>query len=268
MTRRLLAAMSGWGKSYHAQGIMEASAPAFDQFVVLDYKDEYRGLVLGGLAKHFIVGPRETAWTTADWRAFLERNPKVVLARHQLPPETWREVCARIVQAVRQTAPTLDNGGLIAIDEAHFVAPQRGTVPDAIEGLATTGRGEGASSLWITQRLAKLEETVVSQADELLAGGFRSGNDRGKIDPEYPEAIHNPEATAVPALPSELQVDGENLPLRKFTEIGDDGEEHTVGSEWVYSDDGGNRERRNTQGMSMETTHYGKEGHPLRDPEY
>lgn len=255
--------MSGWGKSYHAQAIMEASIGAFAYFCVLDFKDEYRGLVEAGLASHFIVGPAEARWSRATWREFFEANGAVVLARHQLPPEEWRTVAARVVGALRDLAPESE-GSLVAIDEAHFVAPQRGSVAAEIEGLATTGRGEGASSLWITQRLAKLEETVVSQADETLAGGFESSNDRAKLDPEYPEAVHNPTADHVPGLPEALRVDGESIPLRLF----EDDAGHTIGSEWIYSNSKGDRERRDTRDMSMESTHYGPEGNPIQDPDY
>lgn len=264
MSRRLLAAMSGWGKSFHAQAIMEASIFAFAYVAVLDFKDEYRGLVKAGLASHYIVGPAELSWSVGTWRQFFEANGAVVLARHELKPEEWQTVAARVTSALRKLAPESE-GSLVVVDEAHFVAPQQGNVPEAIEGLATTGRGEGASSMWVTQRLAKLEETVVSQCDEKLVGGFESKNDRNKIDPEYPQDVHNPVASNLPPLPEEIQTnDGENLPLRKF----EDGDGNTVGSEWIYSDNSGEKERRDTRGMEMETTHYGPEGNPIHDPEY
>ncbi|WP_435119102.1 ATP-binding protein [Halolamina sp. C58] len=264
MTRRLVASMSGWGKSYHSQGIIEASIPEFDYVAVLDYKDEYRGLVKAGFASHFIVGGQELSWSVGTWRQFFEENGAVVLARHKLTTDEWKKVAARVTSALRELAPE-SRGSLVAIDEAHWVAPQSGSVPEAIEGLSTTGRGEGASSLWITQRLAKLEEDVVSQCDEQLAGGFESKNDRNKLDPEYPEDLHNPQAEKLPKLAEELQTDdGQNIPLRKFED--DDGS--TIGSEWVYADNSGERERRDTRTMSMESTHYGDEGNPLHDPEY
>lgn len=256
--------MSGWGKSYHAQAIMEASIPEFDYVAILDFKDEYRGLVKAGLARHFIVGPKEARWSTETWQQFLEQNGAVVFARHQLKPETWQKVAARIITASRRLAQQ-SGSALVAIDEAHFVAPQQGTVLDAVEGLATTGRGEGASSLWITQRLAKLEKTVVSQCDETLLGGFSAPQDRSQIQAEYPVDVHNPELNGeIHGLPEELHADDGPLPLRKFED--DDG--HTVGSEWVYANNSGEKERRDTRGMTMETTHYGPEGNPITDPAY
>ena len=252
--------MSGWGKSWYAQLLFETNLPEFDLVAIFDYKDEYRGLVKDGLASHFIVGRREKSWSVEDWETFFEANPKVVLARHRLSKEDWQEVTARAVQAIRNLAGP-SRSALVGIDEAHFVAPQSSKVPGPIEGLSTTGRGEGASSMWITQRLAKVDEDIVSQCDERIAGGFSSKNDRNKLDPEYPEKVHKPEASSTATLPEPLQSDGQNIPLRRFKEDGE-----TVGSEWVYSDNSGTMERRDTREMTMQTTHYSPEGHPIQDP--
>jgi len=264
MTRRLIAAKSGWGKSRELQRIMEVNAPEKDYLLVLDLKDEYRGLVKGGLASHFIAGPREREWTATDWQALLSANPKTVVARYQIGIVEWRETCARLITAARRLARE-GNEVVIVVEEAHFVAPQTGKLPDAVKGLATTGRGEGAASMWVTQRLAELDETVVAQADERLLGGFTSGNDLNKVgkSAEYPPEIHNPVAGTQRAekYPTELLVDGEALPLRKFTKNGD-----TVGSEWIFSDDDGNVQRQTTKGTEMQTTHYGTRATEIIDP--
>jgi len=115
--------------------------------------------------------------------------------------------------------------------------------------------------MWITQRLAKLDETVGSQCDERIVGGFSGDRNRKKVDPEYPEDVHNSQARNVSRLPEELRVDGESIALRRFEENGS-----MIGSEWIYSDNSGNMERRDTREMTMQTTHYGPEGHPIHDP--
>jgi hypothetical protein len=267
MSRRVLLAMSGWGKSYHGQAIMEAAASAFDSVIILDYKDEYRGLKQtepGGFATWYAVGPRQMKWSVSSWRAFLESNPKVILVKHQLSSEKWRDVCSRIIAAGRQLAGA-KNATLIAVDEAHVVAPQSGKVPEPTSNLATTGRGEGASSLWMDQRPAMLEKDVLTQADETLVGGFMRTQDRKALDAEYPEEVHDPTAGEVPGLPDPLEApDAGKVALRKFSD--DTGS--TIGSEWIYADDEGTMERRNTRNMSMESTHYGPEGHDIPDPEY
>lgn len=259
MTRLLIAAISGWGKGYVAQAIIEENLKDVDYAVIMDYKDEYRGLVKGDLAKHVIVGPSESvSLSVADWRTLLRANPKLVIARHGLNHEDWRTVAARAVEAVR----SMQGDALAVIDEAHFVVPQQGGYPDALKGLATTGRGEGVMSIWVTQRMAEADETVIAQADEQIIGGFQSEQDRKKPELEYPREVHKPGGLSLDGLPPDLEADREPISLRRFED--DDG--HTVGSEWVFSDGMGNLERWDTSNWNPETTHHGKEGGSLKYP--
>lgn len=78
-----------------------------------------------------------------------------------------------------------------------------------------------------------------------------------------PTSTSTTTATRVPGLPSELHADGESNSVRKFTEDG-----KTVGSEWIYSDDTGTRERRDTRDLQMTAPHYGAQGMDLKEPEY
>jgi len=265
------AAKSGWGKSWHLQAWIERNAPRYDYFVCLDYADEYRGLVKSGLAVHYIVGPNEAAaFGVEEWTIILRENPHLILARHELGPETWREdVAAPVIQAARRLAQSSGSASsLTVIDEAHWVAPQSGALPDVVKGMATTGRGEGSSSLWATQRPAEFNETMLGNMMFQILGGFTSSADMDKVRriAEYPADVHNPQKTTLPALPDALQVDGESIPLRRFTEGGGE-DEHTIGSEWVYSDDSGDLRRIDTRNIQMDATHYGAEGMKLLPPE-
>jgi hypothetical protein len=260
MTHALLGGKSGWGKSWTCQWWTEDNAPDYEYLLVLDYKDEYRGLVKAGLANWGIAGPDEVGVGADAWREALERNKRLVLTRHRLRTEQWREVCAETIRAAR----SLEGSVLIVIDEAHFVAPQSGKFPDVIEGLATTGRGERVSSLWVSQRLAKVDEDIISQMMVYLLGGFTSDADQDKIAGvvEYPVAVHNPQVSQVSRLPEELHADDGPVPVRKFT----DRSGSTVGSEWVYSTDKGEFRRIDTRDLSMDSTHYGPEGESLSTP--
>jgi len=263
MVHRLLAAKTGWGKSWYGQAIMEANLPEYPVAAVVDYKDEYRGLVEAGLARHLIVGPKEAGYSVKSWQQVFESNPRLVLARYRLDAEEWRDVVANITAAVRRLGQE-HGGAFIAYEEAHFLAPQRGNVPAPIKGVATTGRGEQVSSLWMTQRLSELTETVIAQQDERLFGAFTSSADLDKIGKftEYNEEIHNPNKSSIGrGVPDALTVEGESLPVRKFTEDG-----HTVGSEWIFSDDAGATERRDTRTISPSAEHYGPEGREIHDP--
>lgn len=257
----LLAAQSGWGKSFFAQGWIESNVPEFDRTVILDYKDEFRGLVKEGLASHLLVGPREKHLTTEQWGDVIESNDRLVLARHSINADEWRECCDRIVSALRSRSGT----GLVAVDEAHFVTPEGGSIPTALKGLATTGRGEGMASVWITQRLTEMSETIIAQCGAKILGGFGSDRDLKKLSGyvEYPEEVHNPQYGTVRGLPPELEASDGPHSVRKFEEGGD-----TVGSEWIYSDESGEQRRLDTRGMAMKSTHYGAQGKNLEMPEF
>jgi len=265
----LFAAQSGWGKSYHSQAWLEQNIPEYDNSIILDYKDEYRGLVKHGLCKFCIGGPAELNWSSSHWQALLERNQHVVLARHgMVDDDEWRELASPVIAAAR----SMDGSTLVAIDEAHWVAPQEEGYPKPVKGLATTGRGEGVSGMWITQRLAEIDKTIVTQCQSRMLGGFGPSDIKHfKSSIEYPKELHNPQKNPSPGrVPGELLPTERETPtsLQKHTVEGDDGEPKTVGSEWIYSDNRGNRERVNTHGMEMESTHYGSQGKDLKMPEY
>ena len=259
MTHALIAAKSGWGKGWFAQWWLLDNLENFDHLIVLDRRDEYRGIVKAGAAQWAIVGPDETVLNPDDWRSMIEANGSVVLCRHQLDGEQWQDVVASIVRG----AVDLEGDPLIAIDEAHKVAPQTGKYPSALEDLATEGRGHVAS-LWITQRLAKLDETPIGEMMIYLLGGFQSGADLKKVGSNvgYPSDVHKVGGGDVRGLPEDLEApDAGAIPLRKFTEDG-----KTVGSEWIYSDDDGDRRRINSRELEMDATHYGPDGLDLSVP--
>jgi hypothetical protein len=258
----LLAGQSGWGKSFKAQHVMEQNIERYDHVLVLDYCDEYRGLVKAGLADWWIGGPRELSWSAEDWREAVNTSQRLVVARYdRLTKDQWQELCAAAIQGSRRLGDVL-----IVVDEAHFVAPQSGKVPTPIEGLATTGRGEGASGLWVTQRPAKLEEDVVGLCQAKLLGGFDSDADFNKLDglTEYPVDLHNPQKRTIPNVPDELQPENRETPVSLQMHENDAGQ--TTGSEWIYSDNSGERRRETTRGLvdEMQTTHYGSEGKDIK----
>lgn len=260
MTHAVLAAKTGWGKSWFCQVYTEKNLESVEFAVVLDYKDEYRGLAKEGFAKWMGIGHQEANLDYQAWMKALRSNKKLILARAGLRSEQWQEVAANVIRAARE----IDGTALVVLDESHFLAPQKGSYPEEIEGLATTGRGEGVSSLWVTQRPAKLDETILAQMDRTILGGFKSDADLNKIEGyvEYPKDFHNAAQTKVAgAVPDELLVDGEPLSVRRFS----DEDDKTLGSEWIRSDDG-SFERVDTRNKSMQSTHYGPEGHKLDDP--
>lgn len=258
----LLAAMSGWGKSYLAQSKAEKNIPGTDYFVALDYDDEYRGLVEHFPdVRWFPVGPKEKNKSAKWWLTFFQSTPKVVLPRYMLTDTEWREISGRIAQGLRylheveSPPPKI----LVVIDEAHAVAPQQTKYPESIGKLAVAGRGENVSTIWVTQRLAMLDKDIVSQCHAQYIGGWIDPNDLKAISVEYPNDAHNPKMSVVPGLPPELKVKGQGLiPVRQFTE-GD----NLIGSEWIFSDERGSLRREDSRTLKMQSKHYAPQGYRL-----
>jgi len=255
MSRELIAAQSGWGKSWVAQYRIETNLDGYDYVIVADYCDEYRGLVKSGLARYLAVGSAESSLSAGSLADVLRSNPRTVAAR-AVGVESWREFVATIAKAAR----ALDGDVLVAVDEAHFVARLRKTTPKDVEELATTGRGQGISSIWITQRLAKLDPTVSSQCDRRMLGGFTSSNDVDRVDElvGYPGDVHNPQATLSASQKGILR-DAHGLGTTPLEETG-------PGSEWIYSTRSGDYRRVDSSQLEMRSTHYGPEGSNLSIP--
>lgn len=245
-------AKTNWGKSYAAQYLTEQNIDEFDGLVILDYKDEF-----GGLVEKFDEVKRLTVPDGAEnispekWLEKLEENPKVQLARTSATTDQWREVAGNVATALSRWEST----AFVVVDEAHKVAPQS-QAPDPLVTLATTWHGDGYGVLWITQRWAEIETTIVAECEASMLGGFRDTNDLGRIDAvEYPAEIHKSIATRVNReIPDELLVDGEPLTLRRF----EDDEGHTIGSEWIFSDDNSLR-RIDSREWDLQSEHYGSD---------
>ncbi|WP_323192845.1 hypothetical protein [Halostella sp. PRR32] len=252
-------AKTNWGKSYVAQGYTERNAPEVDRVIMVDYKDEFSGLVESGLLQRLTIPPGATNLSVDDWHRILDESESLQLARSGCTDEQWRVAIAPLLVALSQRDETI----FLVNDEAHRLAPQRGSYPEAYDTLATTWHGDGMVVVWVTQRWAKLDEDIVSQCQSSLLGGFRSTNDLAKIESvEYPVEVHQSSGSRVDyPLPEQLLVDGEPLTLRRFT----DDAGHTIGSEWIYSDDT-TLKRVDSRDWEMEANHYGSDRKRIKHP--
>lgn len=259
----LIAAQSGFGKSYLAQAKTEKNIEDVEFFIALDYDDEYRGLVEGfDDVKWHPIGPKEIAVSPREWAQRLEKCPKMVMPRYMIADDEWRRVCGALARALRVLNQQREQKAriLALIDEAHGVAPQEQGYPESIKKLAVDGRGENMSCIWVTQRLAMLSKNITSQCTARYLGGFMDSNDLDALTVEYPDELHNPTITNVRHCPEDLMAeDGWTGPVRKWT----DEQGNLIGSEWIYSDDSGDLWRESTHDLTMRTTHYGEQGYTL-----
>ena len=102
-----------------------------------------------------------------------------------------------------------------------------------------------------------------------LLGGF-DGDDISRVADVvdgYPARIHNPQADLSPGtVPEDLlpEPTPENRPTSVQRHTDEQG--NTVGSEWIFSDNDGNRSRKDTRGIELAAPHYSPEGADLRIP--
>lgn len=253
-----IGAQTNWGKSYACQYYAEQNLEEFDGVVLMDYKDEYAGLVEAFDVRRLTIPDGAENISPETWQRKLQEHSRVQLARAGATAEQWRDAMAAVVEALAE----LDGTWFVVIDEAHKLAPQS-QAPEAFVTLATTWHGEGMGVMWVTQRFSELEETVLAECTASLLGGFRSVNDLRKIEAvEYLEEVHLSTGGRVGRqLPDELLVDGEPLRLRRFEN--DAGE--TIGSEWIYSDTGSLR-RVDSREWSLASTHYGSDRKRIKQP--
>lgn len=253
-------ARTNWGKTYVSIGYIERNADDYDLTVVLDYKDEYSGLVETGYLKRLTAPPGLETASREQWAEMTAGTDGLQVARAGMTDDAWREMLATLIRALAAD----DRSVFLVLDEAHRFAPQRGGYPDEIDTLATTYHGDGFGVVWLTQRFAKLDEDILSQCTASMLGGFGSGADLDKVGNivEYNPDVHNADLSRVTgSVPDALQVDGEAVPLRRFT----DDAGNTVGSEWVYSDDTSLR-RIDSRDLSMESPHYGSDRKRINHP--
>lgn len=252
-------AMTGWGKTWTAQAYTEQNRTEFEGLVLVDYKDEFRGLVEAFDVKRLTVPAGAENVSVASWRRLLDDHPRVQLARAGATTEQFREAMANVVRALAQ----LDRTCFVVLDEAHKLAPQH-QAPEPFTTLATTWHGDGLGVVYITQRFAELEETILAECQAALLGGFQSVRDLEKIEAvEYPVEVHQAQNTRVDrSLPESLLIDGEALALRQHV----DEAGNTVGSEWIYIDAQDLR-RIDTRDWSLQSTHYGSDRKRIKHPD-
>lgn len=252
------AAQTGWGKTYVSHSYIEQNAEDYDLTVVLDYKDEYSGLVETGHLKRMTAPSGAEDITPDQWRGIVDGLDGLQVVRAGLKDDQWQEVLANLILALE----AMDVSVFLVLDEAHRFAPQRNSYPEEISTLATTYHGDGFGVVWLFQRFAKIDKDVLGSCTASMLGGFGTTNDIDQLDTiEYNADVHMMEKTRVRHLSDDLCVDGEPLALRRFT----DDEGHTVGSEWIYSE-GGDRRRLDSREFEMHSEHYGSDRKRIKHP--
>ncbi|WP_435358452.1 ATP-binding protein [Haloarchaeobius sp. DFWS5] len=252
------AAQTGWGKTYVSHSYIEENSEDYDVTIVLDYKDEYSGLVETGHLKRMTAPSGSENISPDQWEGIVSSVGGLQIVRVGLRDEQWQKLLESLIIALER----MDISVFLVLDEAHRFAPQKGSYPEEISTLATTYHGDGFGVCWMFQRFAKIDKDILSCCTASMLGGFGTTNDIDQLDTiEYDSDVHLKDKERVSHLSDELCVDGKPLALRRF--VDDDG--HTVGSEWIYTDDQ-RTERLDSRDFEMQSTHYASDRKQIKHP--
>lgn len=177
--RLLIQGTSGAGKSWAIRRILEKSANLIQQIIV-DPDGEFIEL-----AGKYEIPTASLRSLTPDAAAALgervrRHRTSILVNATELDPDSFAERIAAFLGALVDQTQEHWHPALLVIDEAHLVAPQGASRSSdgAAKRLATgalidvmaRGRKRGIGTIIATQRLAKLAQSVASEAANVMIG--------------------------------------------------------------------------------------------------
>lgn len=176
LSRMLLTANSGAGKSWALRRLLEQTHGAL-QHLVIDPEGEFYTLrerfdyVLAGRGGDCPAEPRSAALLA---RRLLELGTSAVLDIYELPPGDRRRFVRIFLESLIDAPRELWHPVLVVLDEAHAFAPEKGhgeaESSDAVARLMAQGRKRGFAGVLATQRFSKLSKDVAAEANNVLIG--------------------------------------------------------------------------------------------------
>ncbi len=176
-TRLLIQASSGGGKSYGLRWLLEQTHGRIQQFV-LDWEGEFASLrerfayVLAG--QDVGEAPADPRTAGLLCRRLLELGASAVLDLSELQPEDRQRFAQGFLHELMHVPRSLWRPLLVAIDEAHYLAPEKGELEAVskadVVALCTQGRKRGFAAVLATQRIAKVSNNALADLLNVLIG--------------------------------------------------------------------------------------------------
>jgi len=167
---------SGSGKSYAARVIIEEGKKLSIPMVVFDPQDAHRNYP----DFEYINGKAiKNAKKLGKLVAATSKSVVIILKGLTIEDQqkTVKEFLTGYRLAARKGIQT------IVIDEAHKFAPEseKTSSKDEVRGMAQENRSDGIGLLVLTQRPQRLDKTILSQCDTIIAGRVTSFRDKDSI---------------------------------------------------------------------------------------
>jgi hypothetical protein len=174
VSRALLTAASGGGKSWGMRKLIEEISRRMQTFVI-DSEGEFvtlrekRDMVLVGPGGEIAAIPRAAPLLC---RRLMELNVSAVLDISELTPSERREFITGFCNTLVDLPRTLWRPLLVAIDEAHEFSEEHNEdeCSKAMARLSSKGRKRGFCTLAATQRLSKLDKNFAAELKNQFIG--------------------------------------------------------------------------------------------------
>lgn len=174
--RLLIQAGSGGGKSYGVRYVLEQTHGKIQQ-IVIDPEGEFASL--RERFDYLLAGkdgdvPADVRSAKLLCRRVMELGVSVVIDIYDLKLDERREFIRVFLDALMHLPRTLWRPLIVALDEAHMYAPERGqgeaTSTDAVITVCSQGRKRGFCAVLATQRISKLHKDAAAELRNKLIG--------------------------------------------------------------------------------------------------
>jgi hypothetical protein len=176
-TRGLIQASSGSGKSVTLRQVLEATHPHVQQIIV-DPEGEFASLretcdlIIAAARDGDVIAHPKTARLLAI--RLLETQASAVLDISELKVRERHQFVRLLFESLLEAPKELRHPVLVALDEAHMFAPEKGQgeseALEAVIDMASLGRKRGLSLLAATQRIGKYHKSAAADLKNRLIG--------------------------------------------------------------------------------------------------
>lgn len=174
--KSVLIAKSGYGKSYAARVIIEEGLKIGNTFIIVDPQDAYLNI-----PAFDYINAKNVKSAKGLAVVLAQSNKNVVIQTKGLSIDEQNAFMHQFISAYRINI----RKGIhtIVIDEIHKFAPegQNTESKEDIRGMFQENRSDGLGCIAITQRISRLDKTILSQADHLGIGRVTSYRDKEAV---------------------------------------------------------------------------------------
>lgn len=182
--KTIIISKSGFGKSYTTRVMIEEGLKLGHSFIIIDPQDAYLNM------PQFVYIYAELVKSPKGLGLLLSQtNKNIVIRTKRMDIKKQNlflnEMLTEYRRTIRKGIQT------IVIDEIHKFAPEqeKTEAKDVVRGMFQENRSDGLGIIGISQRVARVDKTIISQADNLAIGRVTSHVDKNTVR----EYLDNPD---------------------------------------------------------------------------